>query len=148
MKIAEKTLKEIPSKVEPNETLRIVQRFISFSVSKRAEEMMNYFYLLKLLSGAEDKEISHWLDLSEKTYRTHKTTGKVTKPALQEHVVTLLSLFKHGREIFGSSEKFKEWLNKENFHFNKKAPITFIDTISGIKFIDDRLTGLEYGDNA
>jgi uncharacterized protein (DUF2384 family) len=148
MTTAEKTLKEIPSKVEPNETLRLVHRFDSFSVAKRATEMMKYFSLLKLLSKAEDKEISQWLDLSEKTYRTHKTTGKVTRPLLQEHIVTLLSLFKHGRKIFGSPERFKDWLNKENFHFNKKAPITFIDTISGIKFIDDRLTGLEYGDNA
>ena len=88
------------------------------------------------------------MDLSEKTYRNHKTTGKVTKPSLQEHLITLLSLFKHGREIFDSSEQFKQWLNKENFHFNNQAPIDFIYTISGIKFIDDRLTGIEYGDNA
>lgn len=27
-------------------------------------------------------------------------------------------------------------------------PFYFIDTVSGIKFIDNRLTGTEYGDNA
>jgi uncharacterized protein (DUF2384 family) len=148
MTITEKTLKEIPSKVESNETLRLVQHFNAISKPKRALEMMMYFNLLKKMSGAEDKEISKWLSLSEKTYRNHKATGLVTKASLQEHLVTLLSLFKHGIEIFGTSDQFKNWLIKDNYHFNKKSPITFIDTISGIQFIDDRLTGIEYGDNA
>ena len=60
----------------------------------------------------------------------------------------LISLFKHGIEIFGDEEKFKQWLKTENFYFGQKTPVVFIDTASGIKFIDDRLTGIEYGDNA
>jgi len=40
------------------------------------------------------------------------------------------------------------WLKTENFYFDQEKPMIFIDTASGIKFIDDRLTGLEYGDIA
>ena len=57
-------------------------------------------------------------------------------------------LFKHGIEVFGTKENFTNWLEKENFFFDKKAPIEFTKTNIGIKFIDDRLTGIEYGDNA
>jgi uncharacterized protein (DUF2384 family) len=60
----------------------------------------------------------------------------------------LISLFRHGKDVFGSVVNFKRWLDKDNFFFEKKSPRTFMDTVSGIKFIDDRLTGLEYGDNA
>ena len=60
----------------------------------------------------------------------------------------LKSLFKHGIEIFGNEENFVKWLKSENFFFDKKAPIEFLNTDVGIEYIDNRLTGLEYGDNA
>ena len=69
------------------------------------------------------------------------------KPYLQEHVFILLSLFKHGIEFFGTSGKFGEWLQKENYFFDNDKPINFLDTISGIRFTDSRLTAMEYGDN-
>ena len=61
--------------------------------------------------------------------------------------ITKQSLVEHGIEIFGTKENFQCWLEKENFFFGKKAPAEFMTTDSGIKFIDDRLTGIEYGDN-
>ena len=57
-------------------------------------------------------------------------------------------LLKHGIEVFGTEEDFKRWLNTINFFFDKKAPVEFLNADDGIKFIDDRLTGIEYGDNA
>ena len=59
----------------------------------------------------------------------------------------ILTLIKHGREVFGSVEKFSSWLDTENFFFDKKTPSKFLTTSSGLKFVDDRLTAMEYGDN-
>jgi hypothetical protein len=56
-------------------------------------------------------------------------------------------LIMHGIEVFGTKEKFAAWLEKENFFFDKKAPMQFTNTDAGIKFINDRLTGMQYGDN-
>lgn len=140
MKTAEiEMLEEIPSTIDTDKTLQLLK---SSKGSKR------YFGMLKSLTNEDDKEISHWLDISVKTYRSYKNTKKVTKSSLVEHVIMLLSLFKHGLEIFGSYTDFKQWLEKENFYFDKKPPSEFMDSISGIKFIDDRLTALEFGDNA
>jgi uncharacterized protein (DUF2384 family) len=58
------------------------------------------------------------------------------------------ALIKHGIEVFETEENFVEWLEKENYFFDKKLPKEFMNTVGGIKFIDDRLTALEYGDNA
>jgi uncharacterized protein (DUF2384 family) len=44
-------------------------------------------------------------------------------------------------------EEFERWLNQENFYFDNKRPVAFMNTITGIKFIDDRLTAMEHGDN-
>jgi len=132
-------LKDIPSKIENTEVYDLVNTLKNNS--KRL------FSTLKLVTDEDDKAISLWLDINEKTFREQKNTSKPVKPILVEHVIMLISLFKHGIEIFGSADQFKKWLEHTNFHFDQKAPIHFINTISGIKFIDDRLTGLEYGDN-
>jgi len=40
-----------------------------------------------------------------------------------------------------------DWLSKENFFFDNKAPGSFLNKISGIKFTNDRLCAIEHGDN-
>jgi len=103
---------------------------------------------IKDLTPFNDEKISEWLDISVKTFRSYKKPKSVIKARIMEHAIMTLSLIKHGIEVFGTKENFAKWLEKENFYFDKKAPIEFMDTHSGIKFIDDRLTGIEYGDNA
>lgn len=68
---------------------------------------------------------------------------------IDKHILTeeqyLLSI--KGIEIFGTSENFNKWLYTNNFYFDKKPPILMMDNIIGIKFINDRITGLNFGDN-
>ena len=71
----------------------------------------------------------------------HSSSNDVDPKALE-------SLFKHGTDVFGTEENFVKWLKSENFFFDKKAPIEFLDTPERIEYVDNRLTGLEYGDNA
>lgn len=108
----------------------------------------NYLADLKQLSGLKDEHLSASLNLNIKTFRGYKGHPTQMKPYLQEHVFTLLSLFKHGIDVFGSSDKFAEWLQKKNFYFDNDIPLHFLNTISGIRYADDRLTAIDYGDNA
>jgi uncharacterized protein (DUF2384 family) len=133
-----KLLKSIPSKVDTNITLGMI---------KSGKVGPQHLQAIKDLTMFNDEKISDWLDISVKTYRSYKKPDSIIKARIKEHAVMALSLIKHGIEIFGTKEKFSNWLEKENFFFDKKAPIEFMDTHSGIKFIDDRLTGIEYGDN-
>ncbi|HKC69414.1 MAG TPA: DUF2384 domain-containing protein [Bacteroidia bacterium] len=132
-------LKEIPSKIDTDKTFHLI---------KQGESSKKYFGFLKSLTQEDDKEISEWLDISVKTFRSYKNTQKTTKPHLTEHVIMLISLVKHGLDVFGDYNAFKQWLEKGNFYFDKLPPINFISSISGMKFIDDRLTAMEFGDNA
>lgn len=138
----ERRAKEIPASFDSSNTLTLINELgnkLLFST---------YITILKQISKADNNEIAAWLNITAKTLGSYKDTKKIARPLQMEQVITLISLFKHGIEIFGTAENFKLWLNKENFYFDKKAPSTFMSTISGIKFIDDRLTGLEFGDNA
>ena len=102
---------------------------------------------LKEISSMSDDEISSILDISEKTFRTYKSTKKNLSMRLTEHAIALYVLFKHGTEVFGSEDEFTKWLNKNNFHFDGNTPYSYLQVISGIKFIDDRLIAMEFGDN-
>ncbi len=131
-------LQDIPSRIDNNKTLRMIN---SGKVGYR------HLQAIKTLTCLNDKKISAWFDVSEKTYRAFKTHGDDIKARIQEHTIMALTLIKHGIEVFGTTDKFTHWLESENFYFDKKPPIEFMNTYSGIKFIDDRLTAMEYGDN-
>lgn len=105
------------------------------------------FTILREISGLTDDTLADLLGLNVKTFRKYKAGDQSRiKIADQEHVINLLSLYKHGSEVFGSSEAFDEWLQKENYVFDNEKPLKYLKTISGIQFVDGQLTAMEYGD--
>jgi len=131
-------LRGIPSRVDTAVTLGMI---------KSGKVGPQHLQAIRDLTLFNDEKISDWLDISVKTFRSYKKPHSIIKARIKEHAVMALSLIKHGIDVFETKENFSEWLTKENFFFDKKAPIEFMNTNSGIKFIDDRLTALEYGDN-
>lgn len=107
----------------------------------------NYLNAIKKLTDFNDEVIADWLNLSVKTYREYRKPKSIFKENIKEHILLLLALMKHGIDVFGSAEAFEQWLNTSNFHFDNSKPTTFLKTVTGIKFVDDRLTAIEYGDN-
>lgn len=106
-----------------------------------------YLNILKELTNLKDDILSNWLNINTRTFRNYRKSDIVLKDNTKEHIVLLISLYKHGIEVFDSIENFDKWLTTENFLLDKKAPMEFLDTVSGLKFIDDKLTAIEYGDN-
>ncbi len=106
-----------------------------------------YFNYLKEITTLSDEIISNWLSINPKTLRAYRKPESTSKENIKEHLVLLISLYKHGIEVFESKENFDKWLLAENYLLDNKSPKEFLDTVTGIKFIDDRLTAIEYGDN-
>ena len=102
---------------------------------------------IKTLTHFNDAIISDWLNVSVKTFREYKKPPTTFKENVKEQVLLLLALIKHGIQVFGTVNEFDQWLNRSNFYFDNKSPNAYLNTITGIKFVDDRLTALEYGDN-
>jgi len=108
----------------------------------------NHFNYLRQIVTLPDQTISDWLHISAKTFLSYRTQGKTSpKENTQEQALMIIALYKHAEEVFDSNEDFTKWLNTPNFFFDNKAPQELLGTISGIKYIDDRLTAMEYGDN-
>ena len=106
-----------------------------------------YFNYLKEITTLNDEIISTWLNINSKTLRAYRKPESISKDNIKEHLVLLISLYKHGTAVFETKENFDKWLVTENYFLDSKAPKNFLETTSGIQFIDDRLTAIEYGDN-
>lgn len=129
---------EIPNTVAESEVLYLLQtKSVDWSVINQ----------LKQYASRQDEVVSNWLNISVRTLRNYKTHATRIKENLKEHIIMLFALFKHGTDVFGTTDAFNAWLNKENFHFDGKSPSVFLNTITGIRFVDRRLTAMEFGDN-
>jgi len=106
-----------------------------------------YFSYFKQITTFSDEIISAWLNINSKTLRAYRKPKSVSKDNIKEHLVLLISLYEHGIAVFESKENFDKWLLSENHLLDNRSPKEFLDTITGIKFIDDRLTAIEFGDN-
>jgi uncharacterized protein (DUF2384 family) len=132
-------MEEVPRLINDSEIL---------SFLRKKDIDWRYLNAFRNMTDFNDDIISEWLNVSVKTFREYRKPDSVFKENVKEHVLLLLSLFAHGIEVFGSRKEFGNWLTTDNFHFDRAKPETFLNTVTGIMFIDDRLTGMEYGDNA
>ena len=128
----------IPERISDSEVLHIL---------KSSDVNHIYVKLVKDYTGMTDNVLSEWLNISLKTFRNYKNQDTELKDNLKEQVVLLISLFKHGLELFENHDAFYAWLDSENFFLDGEKPVSFLRTVTGIRFIDDRLTGMEFGDN-
>jgi len=106
-----------------------------------------YLHKIKELSSFSDNNLSEYLNISVRTLHSYMQKDTLFKTNLKEPIMYLLYLLKHGIKVFETKKEFDNWLNSENFFFDGKKPVSFLNTITGIRFIDDRLTAMEYGDN-
>jgi len=106
-----------------------------------------YVEAIKKLTEFNDTILSSWLNVSVKTFRSYKQPENKLNANLREQVLLLLSLIKHGISVFGNIKEFENWLKNKNFYFDNKSPISYLNTVTGIRFVNDRLTAIEFGDN-
>jgi putative toxin-antitoxin system antitoxin component (TIGR02293 family) len=102
---------------------------------------------ISLLTHANDGLISDWLGINVKTLREYRKPGIQLKAQLQEHLILLVSMLKQGRSVLGSVQDLDRWLSTPNFFLDGRSPATFLNTISGIRLVSDRLAALKHGDN-
>lgn len=102
---------------------------------------------LKQVSGLSDKRLSEYLNVSEKSLRTYKNDPAKISLQLKEHLLLLKLLFELGDELFTGKSDFLKWLSTPNFFFDNNAPEYFLTTITGIRYVYDRLIAMQYGDN-
>jgi uncharacterized protein (DUF2384 family) len=106
-----------------------------------------YLNAMSAVTSYSLETMAGWLNVTPRTLRNYQQKKTTWNEAFKEHLLLLLGLFKHGLMLFGTSAAFDEWLKLKNFHFDDASPVTFLNTVTGIRFIDNFLTAMEFGDN-
>lgn len=135
-------IKDIPSNIEDSDVLKYLHTYrITYSL----------FKFLNTLYHNNVTRISGYFDLTPRTYRNYlaryRDPAVIENDSYKEKAILLVSLFKHGSDVFGNDNKFLKWLEQENFFFDNLKPFEFLNTVSGIQLVKNRLTAIEYGDN-
>lgn len=133
-----KVVDQVPTHLSDSEVLYWLQN---------REVDLAFLNRLKDYSAATDDMIASWLNISVRTLRNYRKPENIIKAYVKEQALLLMSLFVHGKEVFGTPARFKEWLNSDNFYFDGRSPSSMLNTVSGIRFVSDRLHAMEYGDN-
>ena len=106
-----------------------------------------YLMALKEVMGISGEVLSGWLHVTPKTLRSYLIRKASLSEPVGELVLLLTTLFRHGAVVFGSVKDFEVWLGRENSMLDGLKPADMLGSVSGIRLIDSRLYGIEYGDN-
>ena len=79
--------------------------------------------------------------------RYHASKQKLN-PAQSEHVLKMISLHRHGMEVFGDEYALHRWLQKPAYGLGNKIPFQLMNTSSGLDLIINELKRIEWGDLA
>lgn len=104
--------------------------------------------ILNQIVVLSDAVIAGWLNITSRTFGAYKINKDlVLKENIKEHIFLIIALYKHSKEVFESVKELELWFSKENILLGFRMPSDFLDTVSGIRFIDNRLTAIDYGEN-
>ncbi len=100
------------------------------------------------LSGFTQDEFQETFKTTVKTIQNHVTRELTIDAALSEKLLKSFALFDKGTEIFGSADNFHQWLSTPAYGLGNQLPFDLMDTITGIRLIEEELIRIEFGDLA
>jgi putative toxin-antitoxin system antitoxin component (TIGR02293 family) len=89
-------------------------------------------------------EMASIIHTSDRTLRRYGPQQKLSQEQ-SERMIEMARLYSRGEEVFGSMEKFKQWMDTMLLPFGNKKPKAFLDTSLGINMIMDELGRIEHG---
>lgn len=117
-----------------------------YSLVKKSREGINtnVFYLFADNAKIPEKTLASIINLSPRTISNYRDQEKVMEANYSEHLLKLIALFEKGREYLGTTEQFKQWLEKPFWDSDEK-PADFLTTSGGVDIIMDRLERMAQG---
>ena len=103
------------------------------------------FDLIKNSAPFTESEWAEFLNISSKSLQRYKQTSKQFKPIQSEKIIEMAEVTKVGREVFGSLEKFKMWLDTPNFALGNMKPKELLKDSYGKEMVIGELIRIEHG---
>ena len=88
-------------------------------------------------------------EMTPKTLNTYiKDVHKALPVRYTEHAHRLLELYDYGAEVLGDLDTMRRWMSREAYGLNRRIPMTYLNTLTGIEFIRAELVRIEFGATA
>jgi len=117
-----------------------------FDIIRIAREGFPKHVLLNLAKkiSLNIQELACILHISERTLQRYNDDD-IIKTEYAEKAVELARLYTRGAEVFGSMDKFKQWVKSPSLIFNGEAPVSLLDTSAGFDMVFRELGRIEHG---
>lgn len=89
-------------------------------------------------------DLTHYLHISERTLQRY-SPDKNLSIELSDRLLQIAKVYSRSLDVFEDSEMAANWLKQPNIALGNIAPITYLDTSSGVEIVLDELTRIEYG---
>ncbi len=103
------------------------------------------FNLIKDATPFSEGDWAEFLDISTKSLQRYKQTSKQFKSIQSEKIIEMAEVTNVGKEVFGSLEKFKLWLNTPTFSLGNMKPIELLRDSYGKEMVISELIRIEHG---
>jgi putative toxin-antitoxin system antitoxin component (TIGR02293 family) len=103
------------------------------------------FDLIKDVSPFSDGDWAAILNMSTKSLHRYKQDRKSFKPIHSEKIIEIAEVTNIGKEVFGTLEKFKLWLDTPNFALGGLRPIELLRDSYGKEMVIGELTRINHG---
>lgn len=116
------------------------------SLIETAREGITFTQFLGI-AGTSPFTLSEWSDylhVSERTMQRYKKEKRTFDVLQSEKILHITLLYNTGVEIFGTADKFNQWLDADNVVLGCK-PKDLLDSTFGIGLLRDELTRIEHG---
>lgn len=123
---------------------RIKNTFDLLAISSEGITKASLEQLTKHLGISKKNMAEDILDISVKTLERKELTDKLDK-RISAHSIELARLMQHAYEVFQNEDKVRQWLARENRALNGSAPVTLLNTLTGINMVNDVLIRIEEG---
>ena len=90
-------------------------------------------------------EWSDYLHISERTMQRYKKSKGTFDTLQSEKILQILLVFRLGKDVFSSFEKFNIWLDSKNIALGNIKPKSLLDNAFGIELVKDELTRIAHG---
>ena len=111
----------------------------------RAGVDVSWIYILGEKSGFNKEELAGLLGVAPKTINNYKTSNRPIQHDQAEKLLMLLRLYQRGQEVFGSLKEFRDWLLYPQPALEMRAPVNLLDSISGIRLVEECLERIIHG---
>ncbi|WP_245946299.1 type II RES/Xre toxin-antitoxin system antitoxin [Marinirhabdus gelatinilytica] len=112
-------------------------------VTRRGLPKSVLFSLCEVL-GISMEHMSNLLHVSHRTLQ-RKEDKELLSVYSTEQLFEIAALVSHGISVFGTLQKFKDWLHSTPLLFEGQKPLDFLDTTFGIQYVDSVIGRIEHG---